>query len=275
MIRLYSFHTAPSPLLAHQRDMFARFMAEEHELVIVNDGQSPADADAIEAAAASLGLRSEPVPLPERNNPSDGLAAAMEFVVANFLADDEISVLLHADVLAGGPFSLRELIGEADLAAVPEMKVSPDGARVIHYPWSGFVCLRPPRLPARTTIGFGPGLIDGIACDTGGGFRRYLSAHPGLDLVALTAPGVLVAGDAAADAWPNLDVPRPQGRPAERFAGELLHYLGGSGWNPDDAPHHHAKREWFTALCDALLAAELTLPPRTGPAVAPWPADTP
>jgi hypothetical protein len=274
VIRLYSFHTAPPTLLAYQRQLFARFMAEEHELVVVNDGQNATAAAAIDQAAATLGLRSEPIPLPERDNPSDGLAAAMDFVAATLLDDDEISVLLHGDVLPGGPFSLRALIGDGDVAAVAEGKASADGTRMVHYPWSGFICLRTPRLPDRATLGFAAGVIDGIACDTGGAFRRYRSAHPGLRLVALSSTGMLGAHDAA-DHLPAFGVPYPQGRGSERFAGVLLHYLGGSGWSPDDARNERAKRDWFVALCDGLLTGELTLPRVSHPAALPWPADTP
>jgi hypothetical protein len=275
VIRLYSFHAVPPGLLAYQRDMFARFMAEEHELVVVNDGKDAAGAVAISQVAATLGLRCEPIPLPERHNPSDGLAAAMDYAVAAVLTDDdEISVLLHADVLPGGAFSLRALIGDADVAAVPESKSSADAARTIHYPWSGFICLRTPRLPDRETLGFGAGTFDGIACDTGGAFRGYRCAHPALGLVALGSTGPLSAHEAA-DHLPHFDVPYPPGRGSARFAGVLLHYLGGAGWHPDDVRNERAKREWFTALCDGLLTGELTLLQTSAPAVTPWPADTP
>ncbi|HEY1778185.1 MAG TPA: hypothetical protein VGG41_18655 [Solirubrobacteraceae bacterium] len=275
MIRLYSFHTAPSALLTYQREMFARFMDEDHELVVVNDGRGATEAAVIAQAATTLGLRSAPVPAPEHNNPSDALAAAMEFVVARLLGDDEeISVLLHADVLPGARFSLRELLGEGDIAAVAERKYSPDGQRMLSYPWSGFICLRTPTLPDRATIGFGAGVIDGIACDTGGAFRRYRRSHPELRLVELSSAADLDERESA-DRLPDLGMPYPQGRGPQRFAGVLLHYLGGAGWNPDDAPHEPAKRKWFTALCDGLLTGEVALPSSPQPATAAWPADTP
>jgi hypothetical protein len=57
---------------------------------VANDGQNEADAGAISQAAATLGLRGEPIPLPERNNPSDGLAAAMDFLVAAGWHPDDV-----------------------------------------------------------------------------------------------------------------------------------------------------------------------------------------
>ena len=157
MIRLYSFHAVPPPLLGHQRDMFAGFMAEEDETVVANDGQDEADAAAISQAAATLGPRCEAIPLPERDNPSDGLATPMDFVLAALLGDDEEISVLHEDVVPGGAFSLRAVIGDADITAVPEGKSSTEGARTIHYPWSGFIFLRTPCLPDRETLGFGAG----------------------------------------------------------------------------------------------------------------------
>jgi hypothetical protein len=60
VIRLYSFHAVPPARFADERDMFELFTAEEHEVVVANDGQNAADVAAMWQAAAVRGLRSEP-----------------------------------------------------------------------------------------------------------------------------------------------------------------------------------------------------------------------
>ncbi len=60
MICVYSFHAVPPARLAHQRGTFERFLAEEHELVVANDGQREAEAAAMSQAAAVRVLRCEP-----------------------------------------------------------------------------------------------------------------------------------------------------------------------------------------------------------------------
>ena len=259
LLRIYSFTAGPAAFLAYQSALFRRFLEDEHELIVINDGQDASSCEAIEVAAEEAGLRCERVPLEPCGDPSIGLANAMELVLAGLArADDDLSLFVHADVFACRPFSARALLDGADLVAYPELKVSSDGVTAVHYPWSGLIGLRVPALPELDTIRFAPGEVDGVRCDTGGMFALYAARHPALRMRALDkrpAPSVLGGHD------------------FELVSDVLFHYLRGSGWSADDRPSRAAKQAAAFDLFDGLLGGATRLPRlEAPPTTRPWPA---
>lgn len=273
MLKIYSFTTGPVVFLGYQSALFRRFLEDEFELIVINDGQDEDAGAAIARAADELELRCERVPLAPCGDPSIGLGDAMEFALAALARDDEdLSLFIHGDVFACRPFSARALFEQADVIAHPEVKRSEDGSTVVHYPWSGVIGLRVSALTDLDTIRFGPGVVDGVRCDTGGMFARYLAGHPHLRTRALEKASVFAEGERIDEFPPGTSRALFAERGVELVSGVFFHYLTGSGWLVEEPATRAAKRAAALELFDGLLSGATMLPPvdRVG-ATKPWP----
>lgn len=274
LLRIYSFTTGPAVFLGYQSALFRRFLEDEFELVVMNDGQDEAAIAAIDRAAEELALRCEPVPLPACGDPSIGLGNAIEYALEALVREDDLSLLVHGDVFPCRPFSARALFEDADVIAHPELKRSDDGSTVVYYPWSGVIGVRPGALPDLETIRFGPGVVAGVRCDTGGMFAVYLAEHPHVRIRALGKMSVFDGGEHAV--LPSgTSRSLAAGRGVELVHGVLLHYLTGSGWLVEDPAARSAKQAAAFELFEGLLAGRMTMPPAgRDVATTPWPQST-
>ncbi len=271
-VRIYSFTSGRPELLAYQKATFARFLADEHELVVINDAVGEETAEAVDGAARELGLRCWSARGQGPGDPSQALARAMELAFRALVRfDDDISVLTHADIFACSPFSLRDLFDGEDMLAAPEHKVSEDSAMSLYYPWSGFIGFRVPSLPEPEQIHFAPCSINGVACDVPGMLWHYLDAHPQLRVRAIDHTGPISSTNGFAHMLPGGESLISGGRGVELVAGTLLHYLGATDWYGEGEDYHRRKLAWLLPLLDGLLAGEVTMPQRDVPAASSWP----
>ena len=271
LLKIYSFTTGPAVFLGYQSALFRRFLEDEFELIAVNDGQDEEASAAIERAASALELRCERVPLPPCGDPSIGLGNAMEFALSSLARnDDDISLLIHGDIFACRPFSARALFEQADLVAQPELKRSDDDSAAVYYPWSGVIGLRVSALTDLDTARFGPGVVNGVRCDTGGMFALYLAEHPHLRLRALVKERVCAGGDYSA--FPAGTSPSLfDERGVELVSGVFFHYLSGSGWLAAHPSSRAAKQAAALELFDALLGGATMRPAAHEAVTTPWP----
>ncbi len=272
LLKIYSFTSGPAMFLGYQSALSRYFLEDEFELIVVNDGQDEASSSEIARVSEELGLRCERVPLPPCADPSIGLGNAMKFALTTLARDDDdLTLFMHGDVFACRPFSARALFEGADVVALPERKHSEDGFAVVYYPWSGVIGLRVGALAELETVGFGPGVVDGVRCDTGGMFARYLAAHPGLRMRALDKAH-LVACDDHAEFPPGTNRSLFEGRGVELVSGVFFHYLSGSGWLAEERPSRASKQAAALELFDGLLDGVTMRPPGSPKLLTgPWP----
>lgn len=228
---------------------------------------------AIRRQARRLGLQHERVANEACDQPSIGLARAFEFAVREFVRfDDDLSLLLHGDVFACDTFPIRALFEGTDVLAVPELRRDEARGTLVAYPWSGFIGLRVQALPEPGAIRFGPTVVSGLRCDTGGEFGTYLSANPAVRVGAVVTSDEINASNGNLALLPGEIGPPPEGIGVERVAGGLLHYLRGSDWDRRGETFHREKGAWLFGLLDRLLGGEVTMPPLPDQVTAPWPA---
>ena len=209
-IRILTFHCNHAEFLEYQCRALDKFLLDEYELIVFNDGYGPEEQKAIEAVCQKYGVRHvlyeqswhEENPLnaeiqaalstPHGNDffcfpAKKGIfelktiyescsirhCHLIQYALDHYGYDhDDIVVIMDGDVFCLQPIRIRPLLTELPIVGIDSEFQDK------HYLWVPFIAFDPKRLPNVRDLKFHVGLIDGMVCDTGSHSYQYLKEHP-------------------------------------------------------------------------------------------------
>ncbi len=261
MVRIYTFAVNRPEFLFYQRKMFDRFLQDEHQLIVINDGHDegqggiPDGNRQIGDMARSLNLPSYTVTDPRRDTANYGHARAIEFAYEHFIRDDkDVSVLLDGDMFPGKPFSIREYLDGHAMAGLEQSRGH------VYYLWPGLVFLDMARLPDRDALSFWPDAVDGVGCDVGGHSYEYLQRHPDVKVKWMDYASPITAENGNLQTLPpDIRAVYDDAFAVEILLGSFIHYRGGTNWDWRSAEHHERKTRFLCDMLDRLASGTSVL----------------
>lgn len=242
-----------------QAQTFKKFLQDDYELIVFNDARDKKMCMQIEQTCKKLVLRCVRIPQEIHGRPYLPRAMGDDFYapsvkncnVVQYSLDqigfghDDIVALFDSDLFLIKDFSIREYMRGYGIAGLAQSREH------VNYLWIGLAFLDIPHLPARNTINFNCGNIDGIGVDAGGFTHFYLKNNPGVQVRY---------GDVV---YPQDLLPRAIELAAhDRFYGHIvrlinagaanmecmfdctfLHYRAGSNWDNQSAVYHRQKTQ--------------------------------
>lgn len=209
-IRILTFHCNHAEFLEYQCKSLEKFLLDEYELIVFNDGFNKKEQDAIKKMCNQYGVHHvlyEPSwhslnPINEQvrtilstphgndffrfpikegypdiqkiyENVSIRHCHLIQYALDHYGYDhDDIVVIMDGDVFAIQPISIRALLSEVPIIGIDSE------FRDKHYLWVSLIAFDPKRLPNLQDLKFHVDLIDGIVCDTGSHSYHYLKNNP-------------------------------------------------------------------------------------------------
>lgn len=209
-IRLLTFHCNHAEFLEYQCIGLEKFLSDEYELIVINDGVNQKEQDAIKTvcerygamnvsyeqswhkidplneqvqAALSTPLGNDYFRFPFKDgypdiqkiyeNVSVRHCHLIQYALDHYGYDnDDIVVIMDGDLIAIQPVSIRSLLAEVPIVGIDSE------FRDKHYLWVPFIAFDPKRLPNLRDLKFHIDLIDGVVCDTGSHSYHYLKNNP-------------------------------------------------------------------------------------------------
>lgn len=209
-IRILTFHCNHAEFLEYQCKALDKFLLDDYELIVFNDGYNEKEQNAIQAVCEKYHVKNvayeqswhETHPLNEQvrtvlstphgndffhfptkdgypdikkiyDNPSIRHCHLIQYALDDYGYDhDDIVVIMDGDVFMIQPMSIRALLAEVPIVGIDSE------FRDKHYLWVPFIAFDPNQLPNRKDLQFHPDLIDGIVCDTGSHSDQYLKKNP-------------------------------------------------------------------------------------------------
>lgn len=195
-----------------QHATFKKFLSDDYEFVVFNDGPTQKLAGQIEEACRALQIRCIRVPqeihqrpyLPRQpwedwNCPSVRTANAIQYSFDTVAFDhDGIVAVIDSDMFLIRPFSIGQYLGEDHIAAVGQWRGS---MGCIHYLWNGLLFFNMTTLPHKRSLNFNCGSIEGNHTDTGGFTYYYLKENPQARVLYMRQQLDLTDGDFITDSY--------------------------------------------------------------------------
>lgn len=197
-VRLLTFQYNSPELIELQQRAFKKLMAEEHEIILINDADNLDCEEAIRRMCEKQGIQCvryqqewhQLDPLndqirewmgvdPQRvghflggfkehpdQHPSVRHSHLIQFALDHFGYDhDDIVVIVDGDLFPIRPFRLREWFKEGEILGIEPFRAP-------------FIAFHPKALPEVRTLKFGVSYFDHSFQDTGGYCQYYLKEHP-------------------------------------------------------------------------------------------------
>lgn len=190
-VLIISHHCAQPFFVEIQAKTFEKFIEDEYEFVIFNDGKTPEIAKEIENLCKLNNIRCIRINqsvhdrpyLPrdsgdDYNNPAIRCANVVQYSldVLGFNYNGPV-VIIDSDMFPVKPISFIEYLKEYDLVGVPQFRPYHPLKPVVEYIWNGLVMFNMARLPEKEKINFNCGMIEGFPTDVGGQMHYYLLKH--------------------------------------------------------------------------------------------------
>ena len=189
-----------------QYETLKKFLQDEYEYVVFNDGPTQKLAKQIDEACQELHIRCIRVPqeihqqpylqrLPweDWNSPSIRTANALQYSFDTLAFEHEGMVaVIDSDMFLIRPFSIEEYMKDWDIAAVAQWR---GPMRRINYLWNGLMFFKMNTLPNKSSLNFNCGFIEGNLTDTGGYTYYYLKNNPEVKVSYMTGQLDLTDGD--------------------------------------------------------------------------------
>ena len=210
-IRILTFHCNHAEFLEYQCLALEKFLLDDYELFVFNDGFNEKEHNAIQAVCERYHVKNvtyeqswhETNPLNEqiraalstpplgndffRFSTRDGYpdiqkiyenvsvrhSHLIQYALDHYGYDHEdIVVIMDGDVFPIQPIHIRALLTDVPIVGIDSE------FRDKHYLWVPFIAFDPKRLPHLKDLRFHIDLIDGIVCDTGSHSDQYLKNNP-------------------------------------------------------------------------------------------------
>jgi glycosyltransferase involved in cell wall biosynthesis len=198
--------------IALQQKCFKKFLRDEFEFVVFNDGPTEKLAKQIEYQCQILGIACYKVPQEihqqpylyrdpweDWNSPSIRTANAIQYSFDTFAFNcDDIVAVIDSDMFLIQPFSITDYLQNYDLSAVGQWRGSMGN---IQYLWNGIMFFNMHTLPNKQALNFNCGTINGNHTDTGGYTYYYLKENPGAKILYMRDQLDLTDGDYIANSY--------------------------------------------------------------------------
>lgn len=209
-VRILTFHCNHSEFIEYQCKALQKFLLDEYELIVFNDGFNPQERQAIQrvcdryhvkcvhydpschatnplnqqiqqALSTPLGNDFFCFPLKDgvpdiqkiHENVSVRHCHLIQYALDHFGYDhDDIVVIMDGDVFPIRTVSIRELLNDVPIAGIDSEFWDK------HYLWVPLIAFDSKRLPNLKDLKFHVDLIDGVVCDTGSHSYQYLKDNP-------------------------------------------------------------------------------------------------
>jgi hypothetical protein len=164
--------------IEYQWKTFKKFLHDEYIYVVFNDAQDPRMAQLIADRCNTLGVQCLRIPQNNRcqiphhlySPASTRHAQAIAYSMNEFgFHHDGIVMMIDSDMFLIHDFSVREFLADDDIAGLPCIQGQ------VMFLWPGLIFFNMKTLPAKETMQFFPGSIDGNWVDTGGYLHYYLT----------------------------------------------------------------------------------------------------
>jgi hypothetical protein len=275
--------TAGAPeFLQIQVRLLRALCADSLQVVVVNDAKDFADhsnfgqadaAEQISAVCKQEGLIELRYPQhlhrkrlrpPRKSLPSQRTSESLQFGYDNILKSGATYVaVIDSDMFPFVPFSFAELLGQADMAGIPQERTNRFFPSVkVKYLWNGVLLLNVENMRAPSKLDFGCGYVNFTNTDTGGRIAHYLNEFPGTQVQPIPT---LHSGH-----WHTIpdNVPPPladfiRTDPmnngsffSELYGSCLFHFRGGGNWQAVHGGRSFADRYKLVLMALRRLAAE-------------------
>jgi hypothetical protein len=254
VIKLYTFAVNRPEFLRYQHATFSKFFKEEFQLVVMNDGQEKSQE--ISDIAKELKLECHKIVNPRRDTANYAHARSIEFTYENFIKHDtDISAMFDGDMFLARPFSMREWMGDAGLAALSQ------GRGHVTYMWPGIAFMNMATLPDKETLSYWPDIVEGEGVDVGGHSYLYIKAHPEVKVKWMTYTGQVMERNQNLTALPAELIPSYNSDfHIEIYINAFVHYGAGTNWYHKTPEFHQAKTKFLFNMLDKCMSGEVALP---------------
>jgi len=202
-VRIITFHCNHPEFLEYQCKSLEKFLRDDYELIVMNDGVNSQEHNAIKALSQKYGAlnvtyeqhwhRTDPLnkkikEILSRPHFNDFFNFDMkkiyehislrhchliQYALDQFGYDhDDVVVIMDGDAFLVQPLSIRSLLTETPLVGIDS------DFKDRHYLWVPFVAFEPKRLPNVRELKFHMDNVEGVICDTGSNSYHYLKNHP-------------------------------------------------------------------------------------------------
>jgi hypothetical protein len=169
-----------------QYKTFKKFLHDEYEFIVFNDGSSEHDARSIENICTSLGIACIRIPQEihdrpylfrlareGRHSPCVRCANVVQYSLNEYgFKHDDLVMIIDSDMFLIKDFSVRDFLHGFALAGLDQERAG------YHYLWNGLVFMDVTRLAEKETLNFNCGELFGVPVDVGGNTYYYMRAHP-------------------------------------------------------------------------------------------------
>lgn len=221
---------------------FKKYMQEEFEFILFNDGEGQAEKD-IDCVCSSNGIKTVRVPqnIHHNHNPSECYAQTLNWIIHEHAPknDYEIVVLMHSDVFPIFNVSITDIIGNSIAASTVEFRLIGDEA--INYFYPAFTIINMKLLTNPKELDFS--LCSGL--DTGGKTKdfiknninsvKFIPNHQTPYFIA-TLEGQENPNPIVEYFKTNLEICKKYGLNAGWLASGFFHYIAGTKWNANENP---------------------------------------
>lgn len=212
-IRLLTFHYNRPDFIELQHKTLQKFMQEDYELIVINDGNTPERAQAIRLTCEQYGIRCvrfeqhwhftdclndqvlswlyDPAFIHTHlsfwtqdwhgvlNQPSVRHCHAIQYALDHFgYGHDDIVAILDGDIFPIRPISLKTLLKDVPIAGIRRTVAEEN----LEYLWVPFIAFDQSRLPNIHDLKFNVAFIEGHIHDSGAESYYYLKNNPGVNV---------------------------------------------------------------------------------------------
>lgn len=253
-----------------QDKTFKKFLKDEYEFVVFNDGPTDEAALLIEQMCNKLHIRSVRIPqnihsrpyLYREKNESYQFSAVRCANVVQYSLDvlgfdhEENVMIIDSDMFLVKEFSPKEYMKEFDIAGVWQKREGKHGP--IEYIWNGLLFFNMKTIPDRKTLNFNCGTIDGTFVDVGGYIHYYLKTYPNTKIRYIDVRNTddLTGSEEEVKADPKIHrfLANKRKYNVEFLADfSFFHYRSGGNWDRRSAEYHHAKTKLFHEFIAEIL----------------------
>ena len=265
--KIFSSHCARSDFIEYQQRSLGKFFLDGHELIILNDAKDDDVREGINSECDRLGLKCYETPddLIHSSGPV-ACASVLQWAWDELIMKDHSNspaAFLDSDMFMIRDFSMKEFMGDAAIAGVPQRRGS------VAYFWNGIMFFDIPNMPNPDRMMFYCGIVRGQNVDVGGMIYYYFMENPQVGIRAVPHTSHIHSDNGNLYVLPE-DVLKHynENYRVEICAGSFLHYGSGTNWKA--APGHEfvvkgdttpPKTSFVFWLLDACIDETVKIPP--------------
>lgn len=257
-LKIYSFQFNRPDFIPLQYKSIKRFVGDNSEFIVINNGQTPTMKAQIEAQCNILGVKYYNVEpqLPYSSSPSVSHGMLLQWTFDHIAIHDKncISCFMDADMFfINKPNFIKDMY-KYDVAGVPFSN------QHINYLWPNLLFMNIDRLPNKSDMNFMCGYIDGLYVDTGGFLYYWMKNNNNLKVKDISNFHVIESTRNNLHRLPA-DIRKNYLDEFEFHIIEnmILHYSHGSNWNNMDDGYHVRKTELIILFVEGCINGNIML----------------